>query len=273
LAFREGLEAALITAMVLAYLRRTKRSALSRYIWYGIYVVVAASLIFGVSIWLFYGGLAESAKAVFEGVAALFAVSVLSSMIYWMAAKGRELRTEIERRVEAIATRGATVPLIAFAFVVVFREGLETVLFLTPFFLEDVTGTLVGASLAIVASSAFAYAIFVVGMKIDMRKFFYLTSLLLVLLAGGLAGYGVHELIEYTEEMGIELGWIGEPAYVLDIPKGNVLHHKGVVGSIFAVMFGYAVEAEWARMIAHLSYSVVTLPLVIRIYRKENLRV
>ncbi|MFB0523420.1 MAG: FTR1 family protein [Candidatus Bathyarchaeia archaeon] len=69
LASREGLEAAPITAMVLAYLRRTKRSALSRYIWYGIYVAVAASLIFGVSIWLIYGGLAESAKAVFEGVA------------------------------------------------------------------------------------------------------------------------------------------------------------------------------------------------------------
>ena len=202
LAFREGLEAALITAIVLAYLRRTNRSGLSRYIWYGIYAAVAASLIFGVSIWLIYGGLAESAKAVFEGVAALFAVSVLSSMIYWMAAKGRELRTELERRVEAIATRGATVPLIAFAFVVVFREGLETVLFLTPFFLEDATSTLVGGSLGIVASSASAYAIFVVGMRINMRKFFYFTSLLLILLAGGLAGYGVHELIEYPEEMG-----------------------------------------------------------------------
>jgi len=273
LAFREGLEAALITAIVLAYLRRTKRSMLSRYIWYGIYVAVAASLIFGVSIWLIYGGLAEPAKAIFEGIAALFAVSVLSSMIYWMATKGRELRMELERKVEAITTRGATAALIAFAFVVVFREGLETVLFLTPFFLEDATGTLVGASLGIVASLAFAYAIFVVGMKIDMRKFFYFTSLLLVLLAGGLAGYGVHELIEYSEEMGIELGWIGEPAYVLDIPKDNMLHHKGVVGSIFAVMFGYTVEAEWARMIAHLSYLAIALPLVVRIYRKDNIRV
>ncbi|MFB0502492.1 MAG: FTR1 family protein [Candidatus Bathyarchaeia archaeon] len=273
LAFREALEAALIAAIILAYLKRTKRNSLSRYIWYGVYAAVAASLIFGVSVWLIYGGLSVSAKALFEGAAALIALSVLSSMIYWMATKGKELRTELEKKVEEIATRGATVPLIAFAFVAVFREGLETVLFLTPFFLEDATSTLVGASLGILASSAFAYAIFVVGMKINMRRFFYFTSILLVLLAGGLAGYGVHELIEYSEEMGIELGWIGEPAYVLDIPKDNVLHHKGVVGSIFAVMFGYTVEAEWARMIAHLSYLAVTLPLVVRIYRKNNIPV
>lgn len=133
MAFREALEAALITAIILAYLKRTKRNPLSRYIWYGVYAAVAASLIFGVSVWLIYGGLSVSAKALFEGAAALFAVSVLSSMIYWMATKGKELRTELERKVEEIATRGATVALISFAFVAVFREGLETVLFLTPF--------------------------------------------------------------------------------------------------------------------------------------------
>ncbi|MCW4020199.1 MAG: FTR1 family protein [Candidatus Bathyarchaeota archaeon] len=273
LAFREALEAAFITAIILAYLKRTKRNSLSRYIWYGVYAAVAASLIFGVSIWLIYGGLSVSAKALFEGAAALFAASVLSSMIYWMATKGKELRTELERKVEDIATRQATVGLISFAFVAVFREGLETVLFLTPFLLEDATSTLVGASLGILASSAFAYGIFVVGMKINMKKFFYLTSILLILLAGGLAGYGVHELVEYSEEMGIELGWIGQPAYVLDIPKDNVLHHKGAIGSIFAVMFGYTVKAEWARMIVHLSYLAATLPLLVRVYRKGRTQV
>lgn len=269
MAFREALEAALIAAIILAYLKRTKRNSLSRYIWYGVYAAVVASLIFGVSVWLIYGGLSVSAKALFEGAAALFAVSLLSSVIYWMATKGKELRTELETRVESIVTRGATVGLISFAFVVVFREGLETVLFLAPFLLEDATSTLVGASLGILASSAFAYGIFVV----NMRKFFYFTSILLVLLAGGLTGYGVHELIEYSEEMGIELGWIGQPAYVLDIPVDNVLHHKGVIGSIFAVMFGYTAKAEWARLIAHLLYLAVTLPLVVRIYRKDKIRV
>jgi len=268
LAFREALEAALITAIVLAYLKRTERNPLSHFVWYGVYLALTASLVSGVSIWFMYGSLSGSTKALFEGVAALFAVLVLSSMIYWMATKGKELRIELERRVEAIVTRGATLALTSFSFVIVFREGLETVLFLTPFMLIDVLGTLAGAFLGIIASWALAYAIFVVGLKINIRKFFYFTSILLVLLAGGLAGYGVHELIEYSEETEIELGWLGENAYTLDISKDSSLHHEGVIGSILAVMFGYTVKAEWARVIIHSAYLAIALPLVVWIYKK-----
>jgi len=272
LAFREALEAALVTAIILAYLERTKKNPLSRYIWYGVYLAVVASLVSGAAIWFMYGSLSGPTKALFEGVAALFAVLVLSSMIYWMATKGKELKIEVERRVEAILTRGATLALISFSFIVVFREGLETMLFLTPFLLNDVVGTLAGAFLGIMASLAFAYAIFVVGMKINIRKFFYFTSMLLVLLAGGLASYGVHELVEYSEETGIKLGWLSQYAYVMDIPKDSPLHHNGIIGSILAVMFGYTVNAEWVRMIVHLAYLAIALPLVVLVYKKQTPR-
>lgn len=270
LAFREALEAALITAIILAYLARTKRNPLTRYAWYGVYLAVAASVIFGASIWFMYGNLSGPTKTLFEGVAALFAVSVLSSMIYWMASKGKELKKEVEKRVEAIVTRGATLALASFSFIVVFREGLETVLFLTSFLLEDPIGTLVGAFLGIVASLTLAYMVFVVGMKINIRKFFYFTSILLVLLAGGLAGYGVHELLEYSKDIGVELGWLGEHAYSLDIPKDNPLHHESIIGSILAVMFGYTVKAEWARVMVHLVYLAMALPLVVWVYKKDR---
>jgi len=269
LAFREALEAALITAIILAYLARTKRKPLIRYAWYGVYLAVAASFVLGTLIWFIYGGLSGPAKALFEGVAALFAVLVLSSMIYWMARKGKELRKEVERRVKEISTRGATLALASFSFIVVFREGLETVLFLTPFLLDDATGTLLGAFLGVVSSLVLAYAIFVVGMKINIRKFFYFTSILLVLLAGGLAGYGIHELTEYSEDSGIELGWLGEYAYSLDVPSESPFHHEGIIGSVFAVTFGYTVKAEWARVIVHLGYLAITLPLVMLAYQKK----
>ncbi len=269
LAFREALEAALITAIILAYLARTKRNPLTRYAWYGVYLAVAASLVLGATIGFIYGGLEGPAKALFEGVAALIAVFVLSSMIYWMATKGKELKMEVEKRLETIVTRGATLALTSFSFIVVFREGLETVLFLTPFLVTDAVGTLVGAFLGVAASLALAYAIFIAGMKINIRKFFYFTSILLVLLAGGLAGYGVHELVEYSEDVGVELGWLGEPAYALDIPENSLFHHKGLVGSIFAVMFGYTIKAEWIRIIVHLAYLAIALPLVVMVYRKR----
>jgi len=270
LSFREALEAALITAIILAYMKKTEKNWLSRYVWYGVYLAVAASLVSGTSIRYLYGGLTGPIQALFEGVAAIFAVSVLSTMIYWMATKGRELKTEVERRLEAIVTRGTTFALISFSFIVIFREGFETVLFLTPFLLTDFVGTLAGALLGMVSSLVFAYAIFVVGIKIDIRKFFYFTSILLVLLAGGLAGYGVHELIEYSKDVGFELGWLGEHAYVLNVPKNSLLHHKGVIGSILAVMFGYTVNAEWATVLVHLAYLAIALPLVIWVYKKQR---
>lgn len=269
LAFREALEAALITAIILAYLARTKRNPLTRYAWYGVYFAIAASLVLGVSIWFLYGGLTGPSKPLFEGIAALIAIFVLSSMIYWMATKGKELKIEVEKRLEAMVTRGATLGLTSFSFIVVFREGLETVLFLTPFMAVDAVGTVIGAILGVAASLALAYVVFVVGMKINIRKFFYFTSILLVLLAGGLAGYGTHELLEYFEDTGTELGWLGQNAYFLNIPESNPLHHKGLVGSILAVMFGYTVKAEWARLIVHFSYLIIALPLVVWVYRKK----
>ncbi len=260
------MEAALIAAIILAYLKRTKRNHLSKYIWYGAYVAVAASIAIGIFVWLLYGSLTGPTKALFEGVAALFAVLVLSTMIVWMATKGRELGIEVERRVEDITTRGATLALTSLSFIVVFREGLETVLFLTPFLLRDVIGTLAGACLGLGASLALAYVIFTFGVKVNIRTFFYSTSILLILLAGGLAGYGVHELIEYAEDNEINTGWLGESAYVLNIPEDSLLHHNGGIGSVFAVMFGYTVKAEWARVIVHFAYLAITFPLVIWTY-------
>jgi len=57
-----------------------------------------------------------------------------------------------------------------------------------------------------------------------------------------------HELVEYPGEMGVELGWLGECAYALDVPRSSPFHHKGGINSILAVMSGYAVSAEWTRM-------------------------
>ena len=269
LTFREVLEAALITAIMLAYVTRTGRERLARYVWLGVAVAIVASLILGVFVWLAYGLLSEPIRVLFEGSTAILAVTVLTSMIFWLARKGKRIRGEVERRVESITTRGARLALGSFSFVIVFREGLETVLFLTPLVASDPQGTLVGAVFGSVASIVFSYGIFVVGMKIDLRRFFYFTSILLVLLAGGLIGYGVHELIEYAEFVSIDLGWFSDYAYKLDLPSGSLLHHKGLAGSVLAIMFGYSANAEWGRILAHLTYLALVLPFVIRSYRKN----
>lgn len=269
--FREGLEAALITAIILSYLIRTGRVQLTRYVWYGVISALVASVVLGAAVWFAYGELSASAKVLFESVAAFTAVVVLTSMIFWMATKGRTMKKEIEKRVKVIVTGGAIISLVSFSFIIVFREGLETVLFLTPTLVTDATGTIAGVIVGSLAALALGYFIFIVGRKISIKKFFFFTSILLILLAAGLAGYGVHEAIEYNSKTGgADLGWFDDKAYNLGLTENDALHHKGAIGSVFAVMFGYSASPEWGRVVFHLAYLVVVLPLVIRVYSPEK---
>lgn len=270
LTFREVLEASLLTAIILSYLVMTGRTSLKRYAWYGVFAAITLSAVLGVVILYLFGNLTEAGKVLFEGVAALIAVAVLTSVICWMAMRSRTIKSRIEGRVEGAVTGGAILGLASVTFILVFREGLETVLFLTPFMVQDAPMTLLGATLGVAGGLALAYAVFRFGVRLDLRKFFYFTSILLILLAGGLLGYAIHELIEYGAIQGVEFGFWGQAAYVLPIASENLFHHKNVIGSIFAVLFGYTVNPVWARLIAHVSYLALTLPLVILIYRRPD---
>ncbi|NJE04707.1 FTR1 family protein [Thermococcus sp. M36] len=261
--FREALEAAIIVAIIIAYLRRTGRAGQIKDVWIGTALSVGVSLLLGIGILRLYGGLGE--KELFEGIASYLAVIVLTTMIYWMATKGRNIKEEIESKV---STAIASLALIGFTFIVVFREGLETVLFLTPFMTQNPSGTLLGLVAGLAGALILAYLIYGLGMRIDLRKFFYFSSILLVFVAAGLAGYGTHELIEWAEEEGYSLGVFASTAYDLGIPSDSVWHHKGAIGSVFAVLFGYSVSMEWGRVIVQFGYLLVALYLVLRAYGK-----
>lgn len=270
IAFREVLEAALVVGIVMTYMARTGKTHLTRYIWWGVALATVASVSSGLAVALVYGGLSEASEKLFEGLAALVAVAVLTTMIVWMALAGGRVEREIGERTREAVEGGTVAGLVAFAFIMVFREGFETVLFLTPFATSDLSGTVYGLLLGLATALALSVAIVRLGVRIDLRRFFYLSSLLLVLLAAGLAGYGVHELLEYGEVTGAETGWLGESAYQLDIPSDSPLHHKGTVGSVFAVMFGYSVSMERLRVVVHTVYLVVFLPLVVTAYRRPE---
>lgn len=268
--FREAFEAALISAIIFSYLIRTGRYELMRFVWHGIYMAIFVSIGLGILISLAYGILQRAFNLIFEAIASFFAFVVLSTMIYWMAFKGRYIKKDVERRIEAITTKGTSIGIMSITFIFVFREGLETVLFLTPFLQNDAEVTIIGVAIGIISALLLSYGIFLAGMKINLRKFFYFTSLLLIFLAGGLASYGIHELIEYFELIGAKVGWLAEPAYDLKIPEENIMHHKNIIGSVLAVMFGYTVSAEWARIIVHLLYLSIAFPSVILAYNRRG---
>lgn len=271
--FREALEAALIVAIMVAYLKKVGKGELTKYAYLGSGGAIGVSLILGLIVQMVYGELKGVSAQLFEGAASLTAVVVLTYMIFWMAGHSKKIRGELQEKIDVVITTGELFGIAALAFVAVFREGLETVLFLTATFFLDPTGVVIG----IVVGTAVVLVLAVLLMRgaysLDIGKFFKYTSVLLIVFAAGLAGYGVHELIEAGEYLGIEFGVWSQHAYDINPPLNldgsyPLLHEKGVVGSIFKALVGYDGNPEWLRVIVYIGYWLILGTYIIKTYKK-----
>jgi high-affinity iron transporter len=257
--FREGLEAALIVAIVASYLNRTGKQNLNDYLCSGAVVGVGASVLLGVIISGVYGGLAGGFAEVFDGPTSITATVVLTYMILWMTGHAQTIRTDLERKLEVAITAGQVLGIFALSFVAVFREGLETVLFMTTLAIADSSGTVTGAIIASVIVILLGLLVMKGIYSLDANKFFQVTSVILIVFAAGLTGHGVHELIEAGESSGIGLGVLGQHAFDINPPRNPdgtypLLHEEGAVGSVLTALVGYVGSPEWLRVIAYLGY-------------------
>lgn len=195
-ALREGVEAALVVGICLAYLGKIGRRDLARPVWYGVGAAVLAS--FAAAALL--EKLAWNQEAV-EGFFLLAAAGLLVTMIIWMRRVARRLRGEIEQRVGVLAGRArfAALGLFLFVFVLVLREGIETVLLLGAVALntQDLL-TVFGAALGLALAVALGLFFFKGTLPIRLDRFFDATSLMLVIVAAQLTLTGLHELSEAT---------------------------------------------------------------------------
>ena len=192
---REGVEAALIVGIVLGYLRKTGRAAWNRIVYWALGVALAGSLA---------GALALSRIRVnqeaFEGWLLITGAVFVGSMVVWMWKTGKRLKQEIESKLSDLAatpSRVGTVGLFLFVFLMVFREGVETVLFLAVVSLRtselmDFIGGILGLGLAVGLGVAF----FKGSLRVDLKRFFAVTTLVLMVVAAQLLISGVHELSE-----------------------------------------------------------------------------
>jgi len=135
--FREALEAALIVTIMVTYLRKMGNQALVRYAYLGAGGAILLSVLLGGVIQTVYGGLDKVAGEIFEGIASLSAVAVLTYMILWMSEHAKDIRGELESKLNAAISRGEVIGIISLTFVAVFREGLETVLFLSTSLIQE----------------------------------------------------------------------------------------------------------------------------------------
>lgn len=184
-----------------------------------------------------------------------------------MGIKGSKIKDKLGHKTEKAVSKGI-LSIFMLGFILVFREGLETILFMLPLLFSEPINTALGITIGISASLMLSYTIFAVGMKLNLKTFFYITSILLIFVASGILGYGIHELIEYSEDLGIDLGILANPIYELSINEENLFHHKNVIGSILSVLFGYTTKMEVLRFVFQITYLLIGLALITRVYRK-----
>jgi high-affinity iron transporter len=275
--FRESLEAALIIVIIGVYLRKIGQQKLNRYLYIGTTLAVAASILFGALIQIIYGGLGGPSEQLFEGIASITATVVLTYMIIWMAKNAQKIKGELQQKIDIVITKGQMYGIATLAFLAVFREGIETVLFLTVSFFSDPLGSAIGILIGFSLVGVIAFLIMRGTYKLDIGKFFKYTSIILIIFAAGLMGYGTHELIEAGESAGLEFGIFGEKPFNIN-PQINIdgtyplFHEKGVVGSILKALIGYDGNPEWLRIGVYVGYWLIMGNYILKTYRKGRIK-
>jgi high-affinity iron transporter len=257
IALREGLEAALIVGILVAYVVKIDRRNLLLPIWSGVFVALAASFGLGGFLSFTSAELSERGEQFFAGTTSFLAVSLVTWMVFWMKRAARTLRDELRGKVDSALTAGP-LALAAAAFFSVSREGLETALFVYTNF-KTVAATS-AASVGLVAGLAMAvilgYMVYNRSLKLNLSKFFKITGVALIIVAAGVLSYGVHE---YQE-----LGWIpGNGSYAWDI--SSIMAKDSIAGTILAGTIGFDVNTSWLQLFIYASY----LAIVLRLYTKS----
>ncbi len=259
---RETLEASLVVGIVLAYLNKTNNQNYRKTVYYGIAFGILASILATLIFTFFADGFEGAAEQIFEGITMLVGAFLLTTMIFWMMQQ-RHIAKEIEGKVESHLMNTplfSHIGIFMIIFIAIIREGIETVIFMNA--LNYASGiNFIGGTLGIVAAVIAGYLFFVSTRKINLKKLFNISSVLLILFAAGLVAHGIHEF----EEAGLISGII-TPLFDIN----HILNEKGVVGSFLKGLFGYNGNPSLLEFIAYASY----LGIIFYLYRRiENSRV
>jgi len=282
--FREVLEASLIIGILFTYLKKSGNDSSMKMLWGGVGAAILASILISILFQNIAGGFQGSSSKIFEGVVMILASIVLTTMIIWMA-QNKNISEELKNKAKESLSSGFKYGIFILAFVAVFREGVEIILFMYAIAVKDgisILPSLIGATLGLLAG----YAIFVQGIKIPLKKFFNVTSVFLIFVAAGMFTYGIHELesggvIPYiggtvqvnensiiatrvngdTKTFNIEeerkaQKW-GSRIWDVNPPKNSdgsypLFHDKGSLGGLLKGFFGYNGDPSLIELIAWL---------------------
>lgn len=254
LSLREGLEAALIVGIILGYLGQIGQPERRRTVWLAVGIASAGSLALALLLQAVGTSLEGQAEYIFEGLAMLLAVALLTWMIFWMRAQARTIKHDLEAEVRGALGGGRRWALFGVVFLAVFREGVELALFLTATgFVSDGASILLGGVFGLGIAILIGWAIYSGAMRLSLRAFFDVTTALLLVFAAGLFAHGIHELQE--------AGWI--PVIIEHVWNLQpVLDDHGTVGALLRTLVGYNDNPSLIEALSYVGYwGVVSLAL------------
>ena len=267
---REGLEAALVVSILVAYLVKTERRHLLPRVWAGVALAVAISLAFGAALTFGPRGLTFEAQELIGGSLSIVAVGFVTWMIFWMARAAKSLSGDLRGRIDDAADAGRW-SLALVAALAVGREGLETALFLwaaTRAGTRESVGTitptwepLVGAGLGIATAVVLGYLIYRGAISINLSRFFTWTGAFLILVAAGVLAYGVHDLQEARFLPGLN---------DLAFDVSDTVDVNSWYGALLKGVFNFSPATTWLEAAAWLLYVVPVMTLFLLGVRRRS---
>jgi high-affinity iron transporter len=249
---REGVEASMIVAILLAYLNRLGKREYFRDVFLGVGAALLLATAAGVVVYTTvrsYDG--TRGQTIFETATYLLAAAVLTYMTFWMRNHARSISSELRSRADAAMDGKARWGLALLAFQAVGREGLETVVFtLAIIFSTSPASAVSGALIGLAGSLVIAFVIYRLGHKLNLGSFFTVIGVLLMVFAAGLLADAVQNMQE--------LGWLP----VLNLPMwhtGQLLSQDSALGDVLHSFFGYSDAPTPLQLLVYVGYLVIVI--------------
>ncbi|HMD91044.1 MAG TPA: FTR1 family protein [Trebonia sp.] len=249
---REGVEASMIVAILLAYLNRLGKREYFRDVFLGVGAALLLATTAGVVVYTTvrsYSG--TRGQTIFETATYLLAAGVLTYMTFWMRNHARSISTELRSKADAAMDGKARWGLALLAFQAVGREGLETVVFtLAILFSTSPAGAVSGALIGLAGALVIAFVIYRLGHKLNLGRFFTVIGVLLMVFAAGLLADAIENLQQ--------LGWLP----VLDLPMwhtGRLLSEDSALGDVLHSFFGYSDAPTPLQLLVYVGYLVIVI--------------
>jgi len=257
--FREGLEAFLIVVIILQYLKKSSNTAFRKNAFSGALLGILASLVIGGILFSISKSIEkmEQLSKVWESTASILALILITSFIYWMIKHGRNMVTEVQNQVK---TNLSALGIFSITFVMIAREGAEIAIF-------TFAGqyTLISILSGVFAALIFSTLIYFSLVKINLKILFNITLAYLILQAGFLLGYGIHEGLSALNSLSIIAS--SSPLFIkaFDLSKTIFYHKEGILGLPLYILFGWYSKPEIIQFVFQYIYTF----LLFFIWHKE----